>query len=126
MDLKKKIDDFRQLMAHRKFQRNNGTKIKMAWTALVKAEEGLPAYQANITVTLGVSISIIEQRRVNCHPRRRVLFIPDDVETYDSDGNTIEINFTADSKIPNTQIMFATVGERMEFEVAYRTFMGYR
>ncbi|XP_044254535.1 uncharacterized protein LOC123005014 [Tribolium madens] len=134
MDLKTKIDDFRQLQAHRKLQRNkkkvqqnNGTKIKMpAFNALIKAEE-LPTYQADITVTLGASISIIEQHPFNyCHPRRSVLFISHNVETYDSDENTIEIKFKEYSKLPDTQIMFVTVGERQEFEVAFRTFMGYR
>ena len=126
MDLKQMINDFRELQVYRKRIKHQTKTIKMSHVARVELEEGMPSFWAEITFTQARAIIIHETTKTNGLPFRRSVIFQDEVATYHSDHDQLEINVHPEAQKPDVLIIFEDNIQRIAFENAFRHFMEYR
>jgi predicted RNA-binding protein Jag len=125
MDFEKAIDDFRQLQGHRKRVKKFNKTITMSYLARVKIEENVPQFWVQITFTEAQAIIIRETNETNALQLYRSTIYREEIETYNSEYDQLEINFFEETQKSDVLIIFENTAQRIEFETAFRHFMEY-
>jgi hypothetical protein len=131
MDLKQQMEDFRQLQTHRKQIKKHKIieNIKMAHSARVQVSEGTPLIRVQIFFVAETQTITIRERNDNqlngLHLYRATIY-KEEIETYRSEHDEIEINFYEEVGKLSQLLIFDNSAQRAQFETALRFFMECR
>ena len=129
MDLKKLMKDFRHLQAHRKqVKKYSIQNKKMAHLARLHVVDGASLFWVQIFFHTESQTIVIREsnNQANGLQLYRTTIYRDEIETYGSDHDQIQINMYEEVNKPDPLLIFENDAQRMQFETAFRHFMEYR